>query len=56
MELNTVCFQFIFQDNEANGEPSFSIDDGSQVPLQLSSSDRNIIAATFTQFLLKNIG
>ena len=33
----------------------FSVDDGSQV-VQLAAKDRNIIAATFTNFLLKNIG
>lgn len=32
------------------------IDDGCQQEVELISPDRNIIAATFTQFLLKNIG
>ena len=34
----------------------FMIDDGSQPPVELAAKDRNIIAATFTNFLLKNIG
>lgn len=32
------------------------IDDGSQPKIELSSKDRNLIAATFTHFLIKNIG
>lgn len=32
------------------------IDDGSQPKIELSSRDRNLIAATFTHFLIKNIG
>lgn len=34
----------------------FVIDDGSQPKIELSSKDRNLIAATFTHFLIKNIG
>lgn len=34
----------------------FVIDDGSQPKIELSSRDRNLIAATFTHFLIKNIG
>lgn len=34
----------------------FLVDDGTQPPIELSSPDRDVIAATFTQFLLKNIG
>lgn len=34
----------------------FVIDDGSQPRIELSSKDRNLIAATFTHFLIKNIG
>lgn len=34
----------------------FIIDDGSQPKIELASKDRNVIAATFTHFLLKNIG
>lgn len=34
----------------------FIIDDGSQPKIELASKERNIIAATFTHFLLKNIG
>uniref|UniRef100_A0A0K8VHG6 HECT-type E3 ubiquitin transferase n=1 Tax=Bactrocera latifrons TaxID=174628 RepID=A0A0K8VHG6_BACLA len=36
--------------------PVFIIDDGAQPKIELASRDRNIIAATFTHFLLKNIG
>lgn len=36
--------------------PIFIIDDGAQPKIELASRDRNIIAATFTHFLLKNIG
>ncbi|XP_030382842.1 apoptosis-resistant E3 ubiquitin protein ligase 1 isoform X4 [Scaptodrosophila lebanonensis] len=36
--------------------PVFIIDDGAQPRIELASRDRNIIAATFTHFLLKNIG
>lgn len=34
----------------------FTIDDASQPKIELSSKDRNLIAATFTHFLIKNIG
>lgn len=34
----------------------FVIDDGSQPKIELSSKDRNLIAATFTHFLIQNIG
>lgn len=34
----------------------FVIDDGSQPKIELCSRDRNLIAATFTHFLIKNIG
>lgn len=36
--------------------PVFVVEDGSQPPVELAAKDRNIIAATFTNFLLKNIG
>ncbi|ESO94312.1 hypothetical protein LOTGIDRAFT_215855 [Lottia gigantea] len=36
--------------------PTFTIDDGSQPPIVIAAKDRNVIAATFTSFLLKNIG
>ncbi|KAI1295618.1 Apoptosis-resistant E3 ubiquitin protein ligase 1 [Halotydeus destructor] len=32
------------------------IDDGSQAPVELNTDERGVIVATFTQFLLKNIG
>lgn len=35
---------------------SFTVDDGCQPKIELNSKDRNIIAATFAQFLLKNMG
>ncbi|CAL1527790.1 unnamed protein product, partial [Lymnaea stagnalis] len=36
--------------------PTFCIEDGSQQSVELASQDRNIIAATFSSFLLKSIG
>nr|XP_006821499.1 PREDICTED: apoptosis-resistant E3 ubiquitin protein ligase 1-like [Saccoglossus kowalevskii] len=48
-------FQFFGVNNES-GHPMFTIDDGSQPQLELASKERDILAATFTQFLLKNIG
>jgi apoptosis-resistant E3 ubiquitin protein ligase 1 len=42
--------------NSNNGGAIFVIDDGSQPRIELSSKDRNLIAATFTHFLIKNIG
>jgi len=35
---------------------SFVIDDGCQPKVELVSRERNVIAATFAQFLLKNMG
>ncbi|CAH1098639.1 unnamed protein product [Psylliodes chrysocephalus] len=35
---------------------SFTVDDGCQPKIELVSKDRNVIAATFAQFLLKNMG
>lgn len=35
---------------------SFTIDDGCQPSIELVSRERNVIAATFAQFLLKNMG
>lgn len=35
---------------------SFTIDDGCQPKIELVSKERNVIAATFAQFLLKNMG
>lgn len=53
-----LCFQFHFESssNQYFGYDAFSIDDGCQPPVELISRCRNVIAATFTQFLLKNIG
>ena len=42
--------------NNQSGLPSMAIDDGCQPVVTLSSKDRNVITATFTQFMLKNIG
>ncbi|CAL4080991.1 unnamed protein product, partial [Meganyctiphanes norvegica] len=42
--------------NNQSGLPTMSIDDGCQPLVSLASKDRNVIAATFTQFMLKNIG
>ncbi|XP_070577251.1 apoptosis-resistant E3 ubiquitin protein ligase 1-like isoform X2 [Ptychodera flava] len=48
-------FQFNGVNNEC-GHPMFAIDDGAQPPIDLASKERDLLAATFTQFLLKNIG
>ncbi|GAB1610051.1 apoptosis-resistant E3 ubiquitin protein ligase 1-like [Argonauta hians] len=42
--------------NVSDPDPIFTIDDGSQPPVILAAKERNIVAATFTNFLLKNIG
>ncbi|XP_063222882.1 apoptosis-resistant E3 ubiquitin protein ligase 1 isoform X2 [Bacillus rossius redtenbacheri] len=42
--------------NNGNNQPSFIVDDGCQPKVELIAKDRNVIAATFTHFLLKNIG
>ncbi|CAG9797240.1 unnamed protein product [Chironomus riparius] len=42
--------------SSSSGGTIFIIDDGSQPKIELSSKDRNLIAATFTHFLIKNIG
>ncbi|XP_045619348.1 apoptosis-resistant E3 ubiquitin protein ligase 1 isoform X1 [Procambarus clarkii] len=42
--------------NNQSGLPTMSIDDGCQPLVSLAGKDRNVIAATFTQFMLKNIG
>lgn len=51
-------FQFIFLPTSNCNQygPVFIIDDGSQPRIEIASKDRDIIAATFTHFLLKNIG
>uniref|UniRef100_T1IIH2 HECT-type E3 ubiquitin transferase n=1 Tax=Strigamia maritima TaxID=126957 RepID=T1IIH2_STRMM len=48
-------FQFCDGDNQYE-EPAFVVDDGCQPKVELMTPERNVIAATFTQFLLKNIG
>lgn len=55
------CFIYFFTqiqilDETANGVPSFSVDDGCQPIIYLAAHNRNVIAATFTKFLLNNIG
>lgn len=56
----TIVFrlQFVFLPTSSFNQygPVFIIDDGSQPRIEIASKDRNIIAATFTHFLLKNIG
>lgn len=50
-------FQFAFSGfNNQLGSPVFTIDDGAQAPIVLAAKDRSVIAATFTKFLLRNIG
>lgn len=39
-----------------NYSNAFTIDDGCQPKIELVSKERNVIAATFAQFLLKNMG
>ncbi|XP_067009797.2 apoptosis-resistant E3 ubiquitin protein ligase 1 [Anabrus simplex] len=49
--------KFHFQsNNNQHSQPSFVVDDGCQPKVELIAKDRNVIAATFTHFLLKNIG
>ncbi|KAL1139791.1 hypothetical protein AAG570_006768, partial [Ranatra chinensis] len=48
-------FHFLGENNQTS-LPSFIIDDGCQPKIELMARDRNVIAATFTHFLLKNIG
>ena len=38
-----------------NGD-KFTIDDGYQPPITLSSKDRQLIAATFSKYILNSIG
>jgi apoptosis-resistant E3 ubiquitin protein ligase 1 len=42
--------------NNQYNQPSFIVDDGCQPKVELVTRERNVIAATFTHFLLKNIG
>ncbi|EEB18783.1 ubiquitin-protein ligase, putative [Pediculus humanus corporis] len=42
--------------NNQDGWPMFTIDDGCQGRVELASNYQNVIAATFNYFLLKNIG
>lgn len=48
-------FQFKGSNNH-EGEPVLVIDDGCQSQVEMVCEERDVIAATFTQFLLKNIG
>ncbi|CAB3359356.1 Hypothetical predicted protein [Cloeon dipterum] len=48
-------FTFLSNNNQLN-QPSFIVDDGCQPKVELVTRDRNVLAATFTHFLLKNIG
>lgn len=49
-------FHFDAPNNKHEGYDCFTIDDGCQPAIELISHYRDIIAATFTLFLLKNIG
>ncbi|XP_052123862.1 apoptosis-resistant E3 ubiquitin protein ligase 1 isoform X1 [Frankliniella occidentalis] len=49
-------FNYLGNNNQHSGLPGFIIDDGSQPKVELVARDRNVLAATFTHFLLKNIG
>ncbi|KAL1434988.1 hypothetical protein MTO96_001543 [Rhipicephalus appendiculatus] len=48
-------FQFKGSNNH-EGEPVLVVDDGCQPQIEMVCEERDVIAATFTQFLLKNIG
>ncbi|KAL3213907.1 hypothetical protein MRX96_007313 [Rhipicephalus microplus] len=48
-------FQFKGSNNH-EGEPVLVVDDGCQPQVEMVCEERDVIAATFTQFLLKNIG
>ncbi|XP_022090891.1 apoptosis-resistant E3 ubiquitin protein ligase 1-like [Acanthaster planci] len=49
--------KFNFSKDQAEQEvPVFSVEDGCQPPMQLASKHRDVMAATFTKFLLTNIG
>ncbi|KAK4320602.1 hypothetical protein Pmani_008539 [Petrolisthes manimaculis] len=49
--------KFVFTGtNNQVGLPTMTIDDGCQPPVSLAGRHRNVVAATFTQFMLKNIG
>ncbi|XP_039284139.1 apoptosis-resistant E3 ubiquitin protein ligase 1 isoform X3 [Nilaparvata lugens] len=52
---NLLKFHFLGENNQSS-MPAFVIDDGCQPKVELMAKDRNVIAATFTHFLLKNIG
>ncbi|GAB6024585.1 hypothetical protein CHUAL_009733 [Chamberlinius hualienensis] len=50
-------FQFQYGcSNDNTDQPQLIIDDGCQPVVQLTSSDANVIVASFTKHLLKNIG
>lgn len=48
-------FQFKGSNNQ-EGEPVLVVDDGCQPQIEMVCEERDVIAATFTQYLLKNIG
>ena len=53
----SVIFQLQFLSiNNQLGVPTILIDDGSQPPIKLSLKDAKVVVATFTHFLLRNIG
>ena len=55
----TTALKFIFKLKDPNFDKKFDIfeiDDGCQTPVQLISSDRNLIVTTFNEFLRENIG
>ena len=60
MSCKFLILQFHFHNSSSNNNqhshPSFIVDDGCQPKVELVAKDRNVIAATFIHFLLKNIG
>lgn len=59
--LTAMHFQITFHSESClkqteNSDGLFTIDDACQPNIELVSRERNVIAATFAQFLLKNMG
>ena len=49
-------FSKLFLQFKFCGDDEFTIDDGYQPPITLSSKDRQLVAATFSKYVLTNIG
>lgn len=55
LNKNKLQLQFLMTNNQ-HGLPTILIDDGSQPTIKVAVKDAKIIVATFTHFLLRNIG